>query len=214
MRPKLMIWDFNGTILDDAELCFAIENEMLLERGMKPITRDWYFDHFSFPIRDYYLQMGYTFETESYERVSEIFMERYNARYTGCPLREGVTEALAAFREAGMLQTLLSVTQQDDLERQAKKLGVAPYFSEMLGQTDIMGHSKVARAKEYMRRMRLDPEEALFIGDTDHDAEAAEAVGCPCVLLLGGHQSERVLSRCGVPIYASAKALQNALLKE
>ncbi|MBR2645914.1 MAG: HAD family hydrolase [Clostridia bacterium] len=214
MRPKLLIWDFNGTILDDAELCFAIENEMLLERGMKPITRDWYLDHFSFPIRDYYLQMGYTFETESYERVSEIFMERYNARYTGCPLREGVTEALAAFREAGMLQTLLSVTQQDDLERQAKKLGVAPYFSEMLGQTDIMGHSKVARAKEYMWRMRLDPEEALFIGDTDHDAEAAEAVGCPCVLLLGGHQSERVLSRCGVPIYASAKALQDALLKK
>ncbi len=214
MRPKLLIWDFNGTILDDAELCFAIENEMLLERGMKPITRDWYLDHFSFPIRDYYLQMGYTFETESYERVSEIFMERYNARYDGCPLREGVTEALAAFREAGMLQTLLSVTQQDDLERQAKKLGVAQYFSEMLGQTDIAGHSKVARAKEYMQRMRLDPEEALFIGDTNHDVEAAEAVGCPCVLLLGGHQSERVLSRCGVPIYASAKALQDALLKK
>ena len=214
MRPKLLIWDFNGTILDDAELCFAIENEMLLERGMKPITRDWYLDHFSFPIRDYYLQMGYTFETESYERVSEIFMERYNARYTCCPLREGVTEALAAFCEAGMLQTLLSVTQQDDLERQAKKLGVAPYFSEMLGQTDIAGHSKVDRAKEYMRRMRLDPEEALFIGDTDHDAEAAEAVGSPCVLLLGGHQSERVLKACGVPIYVSAQTLKDALLAQ
>ena len=53
MQPKLLIWDFNGTILDDAELCYVIENELLLERGMKPITREWYLEHFSFPIRDY-----------------------------------------------------------------------------------------------------------------------------------------------------------------
>ena len=110
MQPKLLIWDFNGTILDDAELCFALENEMLAERGMPMIAKEWYLDHFSFPIRDYYLQMGYTFETESYERVSQIFMDRYNARFDTCRLREGIVDALAAFRKAGILQTLLSGT--------------------------------------------------------------------------------------------------------
>ena len=212
MQPKLLIWDFNGTILDDADLCLALENEMLSERGMKQITKEWYLDHFSFPIRTYYEMMGYTFETESYERVSEIFMERYNARYDGCALRSGVLDALAAFQNAGITQTLLSVTQQDDLVRQATKLGAAPFFTEMLGQVDIMGHSKVDRAKEYIRRIGIDPNDALFIGDTDHDAEAARAVGCPCALLLGGHQSKAVLSRCGVPIYDSARALEQALL--
>ena len=212
MKPKLLIWDFNGTILDDADLCIAIENEMLAERSMHAITKEWYLDHFSFPIRDYYQLMGYTFESESYERVTEIFMERYNARYDRCPLREGVLEALAAFRDAGRMQTLLSVTRQDDLVRQATKLGAAPYFSEMLGLADSMGVSKVARAKAYMERMRIDPDDALFIGDTDHDAETAQAVGCPCVLLLGGHQSKRVLERCNVPIFESARALKDALL--
>lgn len=212
MRPKLLIWDFNGTILDDADLCFAIENEMLAERGMQPITKEWYLDHFSFPIRDYYELMGYTFETESYELVSEIFMERYNARYDGCPLREGVLDVLKAVRDAGIEQALLSVTQQDDLVHQATKLGAAQYFSEILGQDSIMGVSKVARAKEYILRMQIDPRDALFIGDTDHDAEVAQATGCPCVLLLGGHQSEAVLSRCGVPVYESVQALKDALL--
>ena len=212
MRPKLLIWDFNGTILDDVDLCLALENEMLMERGMPMISLDWYLEHFSFPIRRYYEMMGYTFETESYERVSEIFMERYNARYDQCPLREGVLDVLKAVRRAGIPQTLLSVTQQDDLVRQATKLGAASYFTEMLGQVDIMGHSKVDRAKEYIARIRIDPRDALFIGDTDHDAEAAKAVGCPCALLLGGHQSKSVLSRCGVPIYASAQALLDAIL--
>ena len=214
MRPELLIWDFNGTILNDMELCFAIENEMLSERGMPLITREWYLEHFSFPIRDYYIQMGYTFETESYERVSEVFMQRYNERFETCPLREGVLDALAAFQRAGIPQTLLSVTQQDDLKRQAGKLGIAPFFSEMLGQVDIMGHSKVQRAKEYIARIGIEPKDALFIGDTDHDFEAAQAVGCPCVLLLHGHQSKNVLSRCGVPIYESAAAFRDALLNE
>lgn len=214
MQPKLLIWDFNGTILDDADLCLAIENEMLLERGMPPITKDWYLDHFSFPIRAYYEMMGYTFETESFARVSEIFMERYNARFDACPLREGVLDALKAFRDAGIPQTLLSVTQQDDLVRQAGKFGVAPFFTELLGQVDILGHSKVDRAKEYIARIGIDPADTLFIGDTDHDAEAAHAVGCPCALLMDGHQSEAVLSRCKVPIYASAKALTDAVLSK
>ena len=211
MQPKLLIWDFNGTILNDAELCFALENEMLAERGMPMIAKEWYLDHFSFPIRDYYLQIGYTFETESYERVSQIFMDRYNARFDTCCLREGIVDALAVFQKAGILQTLLSVTQQDNLERQAAKLGITAYFTEMLGQTDIMGHSKVARAKEYMQRMHLDPQEALFIGDTDHDVEVANAVGCRCVLLEGGHQDKSVLLRCGVPVFASAEAFYKAV---
>ncbi len=214
MQPKLLIWDFNGTILDDADLCLAIENEMLAERGMPTITKEWYLNHFSFPIRTYYEMMGYTFETESYERVSEFFMERYNARFDACPLREGVLDTLKAFRNAGIPQTLLSVTQQEDLRRQAARLGVAPFFTELLGQVDIMGHSKVERAREYITRIGVDPLDALFIGDTDHDAEAAHAVGCPCALLTNGHQSEAVLSRCGVPIYESAKALMNAVLSK
>lgn len=211
MLPKLLIWDWNGTILDDAKLCLEIENELLRERGMPEITREWYLAHFSFPIRRYYEMMGYTFETESFEAVSEIFMQRYRARYSACPLREGVTDVLKRAREHGVRQTLLSVTQQDDLVEQANRLNAAPNFTEILGQTDILGHSKVDRAKAYMESNGVDPKDALFIGDTDHDAEVAKAVGCRCALLEHGHQSRAVLLQCGVPVYPSAAALGEAL---
>lgn len=207
MLPKLMIWDWNGTILDDWKLCFDLENELLEERGMKTITKEWYLGHFSFPIKAYYRMMGYTFETESYEHVTEIFMERYNARYQTCALRSGVTAVLEKAKAKGIPQTLLSVTQQDDLIRQTERLGVAQYFTDILGQTDILGHSKIARAKAYMEANGIGPETALFIGDTDHDAEAAKTVGCKCVLLAGGHQSKAVLNRCGVPVFDTVEEL-------
>ena len=207
MQPKLIIWDWNGTILDDWRLCFDIENELLAERGMPLITEEWYMAHFSFPIKAYYEMMGYTFETESYERVSEIFMERYNARYQNCGLRPGVIDALKKLQAKEIPQTLLSVTWQDDLVRQSERLGAAQYFTEILGQTDILGHSKVARAKSYLDAKGVDPGKALFIGDTDHDYEAAQAVGCACALLAGGHQSQERLLRCGVPVFDTVEAL-------
>ena len=206
MKPKLLIWDWNGTILDDADLCLAIENELLRERGMPEITKTWYLAHFSFPIRAYYEMMGYTFERESFEAVSEIFMQRYRARFSSCPLREGVIKVLKTIEESGVKQTLLSLTQQDDLVAQANRFGVAPYFSEILGNDDILGHSKVERAKSYIEQCGIDPKDALFVGDTDHDAEVANAVGCRCILLEGGHQERSVLLRCEVPVYASAEA--------
>ena len=211
MEPKLLIWDWNGTILDDADLCLTLENELLRERGMPEITKPWYLAHFSFPIRAYYEMMGYTFETESFETVSEIFMERYRARFIGCPLRKGVTDVLNAIKKRGVRQTLLSLTQQDDLIEQAARFGVTPYFSEILGNDDILGHSKVERARDYILKCGIDPNDALFIGDTDHDVEVANTVGCRCVLLEGGHQEKSVLLRCGVPVYASAEAFFEAV---
>ncbi len=211
MRPKLLIWDWNGTILDDTDLCLALENELLTERGMPPITKEWYLAHFSFPIRAYYEKMGYTFETERFETVTALFMERYRKQYADCPLRSGVGEILRSAKENGMLQTLLSLTRQDDLIEQTNHLGTAGYFSEILGQDNILGISKADLALTYMAKAGVDPKDALFIGDTDHDAAVAEAAGCGCVLLAGGHQSIDRLKRCGVPVYESAAALKTAL---
>ena len=211
MPLKLLIWDWNGTILDDTRLCIDIENELLRERGMPEITETWYLKHFTFPVRNYYAEMGYTFETESFETVAGAFMERYRARYASCGLRDGVTDVLKAARKRGIRQTLLSVSRQDDLSEQAERLGVASFFPEMLGQDDIKCASKVDRAKQYMAENGIDPKDALFIGDTDHDVETADAVGAPCVLLAGGHQSKEVLSRCGVPVFQTAAELCAAL---
>ncbi|MBR0507847.1 MAG: HAD family hydrolase [Clostridia bacterium] len=211
MLPKLLIWDWNGTILDDTDLCLGIENELLTERGMRPVSKTWYLDHFTFPIRTYYERMGYTFETETYLDVSAQFMERYYARCPECGLRPGVFAVLSEARARGITQTLLSVTEQSELLIETARAGVDGFFSEILGTDDALGFSKVDRAKAYMTRAGIDPRDALFIGDTDHDVEAANAVGCPCVLLEGGHQSRAVLQRCGAPVYASADALYRAL---
>ena len=58
MQPKLLVWDWNGTIMDDMEFTYQIENRMLRERGMKEIPdRGFYLNNFGFPIIDYYVKL-------------------------------------------------------------------------------------------------------------------------------------------------------------
>ena len=202
MRYSLLVWDWNGTIMDDMDFTYEIENQMLRDRNMPVIpSKAFYLENFGFPIINYYIKLGYDFSVYPYEELAEEFHAIYATGYKKCPLRKGVVELLSAVQDSGTPQTILSASEQGRLEEQVDFYGIRSYFGELLGLNDNFAHSKVDRAKDYIARNGFDQDKVLFIGDTDHDYEAASAVGCPCVLMTGGHQGRAVLERCGVPVF-------------
>jgi phosphoglycolate phosphatase len=64
-----IIWDWNGTILDDFQLCVEIINGMLIKRNMPTITKDEYSDIFDFPVKKYYKRIGFEFHKDSFESL-------------------------------------------------------------------------------------------------------------------------------------------------
>ena len=204
MKPELIIWDWNGTILDDALVCKTIANTMLSERGIPTLPdMDAYRAVFGFPIKAYYEQMGYRFGPgdEPYESVADEFIVWYDRLYRTAVLRPGIVEFLDKLREEGYRQVLLSATRYDQLIEQVAAFGdVGDRFEQKLGMTDHYAFSKAALAKAFIEGQGIPRERALFIGDTDHDFEVSSAIGCPCVLLEGGHQSRARLLKMGVPV--------------
>ena len=92
MKPELIIWDWNGTILDDALVCKTIANIMLAERGIPTLPdMDAYRAVFGFPIKAYYERMGYRFgpDDEPYETVADEFVVLYDELYRTSVLRPG-----------------------------------------------------------------------------------------------------------------------------
>ena len=211
MKPELLIWDWNGTILDDARVCMTIANTMLGERGIPTLPdMDAYRAVFGFPIKAYYEQMGYRFgpDDEPYESVADEFILWYDKLYRTAVLRPGILPFLDKLKEAGYRQVLLSATRRDQLLDQVAAFGdVGDRFEQKLGMPDHYAFSKATLAKAFIESQGIPRERALFIGDTDHDYEVSSAIGCPCVLLEGGHQSRQRLEKMGVPVLRDLQEL-------
>ena len=90
MRPELILWDWNGTLLDDVELCVDALNR-LLEKHAYPqrYDRDQYRAIFGFPIEEYYVRAGFDFSRHSFAMLAEEYMDDYIPASAACPLAEG-----------------------------------------------------------------------------------------------------------------------------
>lgn len=199
-RYTHLIWDFNGTILDDVQLGIDSVNAMLAPRGLPVIPdKDAYRAVFRFPIIEYYRGLGFDFDREDYYTVlAPEWVANYMAGEPGCPLVPRVTETIAAVDRLGVTQVLISASHESQLIHQLRHLGLEHTFSEVCGLDNIHAGSKKQLAEDWMAR---NPGAVpLFVGDTLHDAEVADAVGADCVLFCGGHQSKKRLSLAGKPM--------------
>ena len=194
---KVLIWDFNGTIIDDVDYCIEIENTMLRERNMDFIsTYEQYRRDFCFPVIDYYYKIGYTFEEESYADISVEFNDMYNAGFDTLKLMDGFEELIQEAKQAGYENVILSATHEDFLKEQCHRLGIDHLFDEILGIDNNLGGSKIDMALRWMETADVHPDDCRYIGDTLHDMETALALGIQNFTLIAcGHQSYDVLRK-------------------
>lgn len=200
-----VIWDWNGTLLDDAWLCVEVLNGLLARRRYAPISLSQYGEDFDFPVIDYYRRLGFDFERESYDAVAHEFLAEYDRRRCECRLREGAPEAIAALSSRGLSQHVLSAYEQRRLEASVAHLDLRGCFDRIVGLADHSASSKVENGRSLMLDLGVGPGEVLFIGDTLHDHEVACAIGADCALIPSGHHALPRLSRCGARVLASLR---------
>lgn len=213
MRPELILWDWNGTLLDDVELCVDALNR-LLEKHAYPqrYDRDQYRAIFGFPIEEYYVRAGFDFSRHSFAMLAEEYMDDYIPASAACPLAEGAIEALDAFRAAGLRQVILSASPVPTLTRQAGERHVTGYFDRLLGLGDIYAKSKVELGRRFMQEEGIDPVRAVMIGDSVHDFEVAQAMETACVLQCSGHQNRQTLAATGAPVVEGLREAAQLIL--
>ena len=73
----------------------------------------------------------------------------------------------------------------------------------MVGLNNFYDHSKLENGKQWVKELEYQPQHILFLGDTLHDYEVADAMGVDCVLLSCGHQPRPRLESSGVPVFDS-----------
>lgn len=212
-RIRHIVWDWNGTLWDDTQLCVEINNSMLARRDLPPITIQTYRDNLCFPVDRYYSRIGFDYAKEPYRQLAEEFIEEYTRRRFECPLQVGARELIEELRQNELSQAVLSAYQHDTLMEAVEFFELTPFFSEIIGLNDIYAAGKVENGKRYIAGLDVEPASLLFIGDTVHDYDVAQAMGTACFLVANGHNSRPRLEACGVPVFDSLGAVRAQLLE-
>lgn len=185
---KVVVWDWNGTLLNDMDICITAMNELLGVRELPPLTVEKYRKVFTFPVKEYYKAVGFDFGAEPFEKPAIEFIDLYKAKLQGAALFPEVEQALSTVKEMGYLQAILSAMEQESLLKSVKQLNIGHYFDHIAGINNHYAHSKVGRGVELLKALKIKPKNAILLGDTLHDKEVADRLGVKCILIAQGHQ--------------------------
>lgn len=211
---KYLFLDFNGTVLDDVDLCLNLLNEMLYEKEQKTVNLKEYKNIFDFPIIEYYKKAGFVFSNYTFEELANYFIVEYTRRN---PFESTIFSDLEFFvntlKKANYKVVICSASKKELLLEQLRDFKIIDLFDDVIALDNHYAASKLELAKKYVENIEVDYDNSYFIGDTTHDALVGEACGLRVILIDRGHQSKEILLKANCTILDSLQQAANFIVK-
>ncbi|MEM1119856.1 MAG: HAD hydrolase-like protein, partial [Bacteroidota bacterium] len=188
-----IIWDWNGTLLNDLDLSLKIANGMLANHQTYMLDLATYQNAFGFPITAYYEKIGIDLSKESFEVLTDRFVTNYNAGLLDCQLHDGALTILQEWQKQQKKQYILTAAHLDLVTPLLNKFDIEHFFEHVEGVDNFKAEGKAARGVRMLQEQQIKPAETVLIGDTYHDYEVANTMGVACILVANGHQSKERL---------------------
>ncbi len=204
MRYKNILWDWNGTLIDDAFLSLNAVNSMLDKMNKKPITIEDYYKYVDTPIINFYKHI-LTDDELDFPKISSDFHEFYNSHLSDTPLVKDAKFVLNELKRKGANQFIITATKESSAKELTKQYGISEFFNNIIGADDFSAGSKIERAVKFFTENNIVANETVFIGDTLHDLETANHLGIDCILVTYGHQGEELVNLSGTTVCQSLK---------
>lgn len=204
-----ILWDWNGTILNDVDACIDAVNISLKQHGLPLLNRTRYFNLFCFPVEEFYRKIGFDLEKYSYNKLAKEYIENYiNEAKRTATIHKGVIEMMEYFASLGLKQTILSASEKGILMERLHHYELDKYFYEIMALDNVYAVSKIHLGQNWIAK-RGHSKRALMIGDTTHDFEVASAMGIDCVLFNGGHGRQDDLARHGINVVDNLESIKD-----
>ncbi|HEX8627256.1 MAG TPA: HAD hydrolase-like protein [Catenuloplanes sp.] len=199
MARTHLVWDWNGTLLDDLALVVSATNRAFAAVDGPTVTADEHRRDFRRPIADYYTHvLGRAVDAEEFGRLDKIFHDAYRVGLTTCQL---AADAQSAIRAWPGTQSLLSMWFHDELLPTVRTYGLGSHFTRVDGLRAALGGGlKAGHLAEHLAGLGVTGASTVLIGDSLDDAAAAQSVGAACVLFTGGFTDTERLRGSGLPV--------------
>jgi phosphoglycolate phosphatase-like HAD superfamily hydrolase len=201
LEPLHLVWDWNGTVLNDFEIILRSTNDSFTDHGLPLITAEQYRTQIKMPVRAFYADiLGHEPADEEWEGLDATFHKYYVAYEREARLSDGLPDLFREWSGRGHSQSLLSMYHDDKLVPVVEHHGIAHHFELVQGTTPPRPSRKGLHLQDHLTRLRVDPARVVLIGDSPDDAAAAASVGARVILYSGGFAAAQSLQAAGAPI--------------
>ncbi|BCJ43066.1 phosphatase [Actinoplanes ianthinogenes] len=199
MTAKHLVWDWNGTLLDDLHLVVSSTNAAFAAVGGRDVGADEHRRMFRRPVAEFYAEMlGRAVSAEEFGRLDRIFHDAYRLGLTDITLAH---DAMTAIKTWPGTQSLLSMWFHSELVPAVENYGLAGIFARIDGlRTEVGGDLKAAHLARHLEGLGVAGGDVVLIGDSLDDGAAADAVGAASVLYTGGFTDPVRLRESGRPV--------------
>ena len=195
-----VIWDWNGTLVDDLPVVVAAVNVSLAAIGAPPIDADGYRDFYTRPVRVFYDRLlRRPVSDDEWATIDQTFHETYVETLHRVPLTHDAPAAIEAVAAAGATQSILSMWWHNDLVPEVARHGLDDMMLRVDGNTKDAGETKARLLEIHLTDLGKNGT-SVMVGDALDDAHAAIEVGVPAILYDGGSHHRAELEALGVPI--------------
>ncbi|ASU24380.1 phosphoglycolate phosphatase [Vibrio qinghaiensis] len=214
-----IIWDWNGTLLDDFHISLKATNVALMNIDVLPLNSEEYRSLYCVPVYDFYRKvLGRKPTLIEWENIGKKFSTIYKHEILDAPLAKDVLDLLHKRRR----HSICSLMERDLLIKMLESFGISSHFTEIHGRTTPLAtEGKYAHLKQHVNNLinnwGVKKEEIVVIGDTADDADSAQELGLASILYSGGTFNHQRLAATGKPVVNTlieAVTLADYLVKE
>lgn len=188
---KLVLFDFDGTIVDNSEGIYNCIGYALEKKGL-PSLPDEIKRKFIGPSLFDSFMWHCTDNKEVAEELVALYRERYRpVGTTEVKVYDGIRTLLKSLREKGIICAVCSSKPYEFVRKIAKEQGIEEFF-EGFFCPGFGSHvsDKSGLALEAIKTFSAKKEDAIFVGDTRFDVAAARDAGIECIGVLYGFSEE------------------------
>lgn len=163
---QAIVFDWNGTLVDDAPRALAATNQVLATYGRRSLDFAEFTVRFKLPLADFLRDLGIDeADCSEAQHLWNRFLVRDETR-----LQPGAEKLLQTAHRAGLILGVVSAAADDVVRADAAALGIDRYLAFITGSIADKFASLAAIAARVQGTM-------LYLGDTEYDMAAAHAAG-------------------------------------
>lgn len=193
MSEKAVLVDFDGTIVDSLRGVYEVFKAYFEMRGRHFISFKKFKKSFKADWIKFLEEHGLSIE-EGSASTSEL-IERYIKVISQAKVNHSMTEALNSLKNLGFKVAVVSSSVEKAIESKLKTEGIKVDLIVSGFESRISDKSDLLRVA--LEKLKVDPKDAIYVGDMKEDVEAGKAIGVKVIGFAKGFHDKEALKAAG-----------------